>query len=160
MEDSVKAGAACPISGRQVSSAASRLNAVMVTALLAAAVLVPNPLARWVMVFLFADYAIKVFLGFEYSPLCVAARALARALKLRTRMTDLAPKAFAALVGLFFAAAATAAWFGWRSLPAFDAFAGIWLVCAALDGFLGFCLGCWMYSVMPAGVRDRLVIGR
>lgn len=38
----------------------------------------------------------------------------------------------------------------------FGVLAGIFAVCTAFEGFLGFCLGCKMYALLPARLTNRL----
>lgn len=33
---------------------------------------------------------------------------------------------------------------------------GVLILCAALEAFLGFCLGCWMYSLFPQNIANWL----
>jgi type III secretory pathway component EscT len=74
------------------------------------------------------------------------------------RLVDAGPKRFAARIGLLFSVALVVlAQFDIRT--ATEIVAAILLVCAALESFLGFCLGCQMWTFWYA-LLDRISGGR
>lgn len=141
----VATGEACPISGQKVSSTAGRLNGVVTFFLLAASMLG----APWLLFFLLLDFGIKVSVGFRYSPICWLTRTFTKALKLPTHMVDVAPKRFAAMLGLAFVMGGILFAYVVPVPLAFYLFVGGCAACAALEGFAGFCLGCWIYQHLP-----------
>ena len=147
METTPAAGAACPISTQKVSSAAARVNGMIVTGLLAVALFTP---ARWVLALLAVDFAIKVFLRFRYSPICAVSRLVSRTLKLPTHPVDAAPKRFAAALGLGFSVAGLLLGVVFALPIAYYTVVGMFTVCAALEGFAGFCVGCTIYQTITA----------
>jgi hypothetical protein len=151
METAVGA-AACPVSQLKVSATAARINGMIVTALLAVALLVPAP---WVLAILVVDFSIKVFAGFRVSPICALSRALAGGLHLPTRPVDQAPKRFAAELGLVFSSVGLVLGLAFDLPVAYTVVVGTFAVCAALEGFAGFCVGCVVYTYLPTWARKR-----
>ena len=152
----------CPISGVKGDNTAARLTAGFVLILggvdLALGLLGLLLPAGLLAAFMALDFLARAFLPPRYSLLALGARGLAAALKLKKVMTDKAPKVFAARVGLAFTLAA-ALLFG-LSLPlAAAGVLGVLLLCAALEAFLGFCVGCWMYGLFPPSLGNFLIRG-
>jgi hypothetical protein len=140
MDTMPAAGATCPISSQKVSGSAAR-----VTGLLAVALFTP---ARWVLALLAVDFAIKVFLRFRFSPLCVVSRLVGRMLRLSPQLVDAAPKRFAAALGLGFSLAGLLFGVAFTLPLAYSVVVGMFAVCAALEGFAGFCVGCTIYRIV------------
>jgi hypothetical protein len=148
MEDTVQTtttGPSCPISSEKVNASAARINGLLVTALLAVALFTP---ARWVLLVLALDFAVKVFARFRYSPLCTVSRLISNALGLPARPVDAAPKRFAAALGLIFCSAGLVLGPLLGQWPAYAVVVGVFAFCAALEGFAGFCVGCVMYQAI------------
>lgn len=152
METKHASGAACPISAQKVSSSAARVNGVIVTGLLAVALFTP---AKWVLALLAIDFAIKVFARFRYSPICALSRLIARALRLPTHPVDAAPKRFAAGLGLVFSLTGLVLGPFAGLWAAYTVVVGTFAVCAALEGFGGFCVGCTVYQVIMSRTSRR-----
>lgn len=145
-------GDACPISGLRVSAQTARINAIVAFGI---AFTVAGT-GLWALLALTVfDYALKVFAGFATSPLCWLVGRILDAAGVEHRMVDAAPKHFAATIGLAFNTGALILYAFGLSAPAFAAIA-VFAACAGLDGFLGFCVGCKIYSLLPAGVRDAV----
>lgn len=145
-------GDACPISGLRVSAQAARINAVVAFIL----VFIVAGTGFWPLLALTVfDYALKVFAGFARSPLCWLVGQALDAAGVEHRMVDAAPKHFAATIGLAFNAGALILYAFGLTVPALSLVV-IFAACAGLDGFFGFCVGCKVYSVLPAGVRDAV----
>lgn len=138
-------GARCPIGGELIDENAARINGAIVLIVLVASVLTP---AKWLLAYLAADCAIKVFAGFAHSPNCHIARFVANALDLPRSMSDSAPKRFAAAVGMLMSIAGLlTAYLG--SLPAFLGVVGVFGICAGLESLAGFCVGCFLFGLLP-----------
>ncbi len=152
----------CPISGVKSDNTAARLTAGSVLFLggldLALGLLGFLLPASLLAAFLALDFLARAFLPPRYSLLALMARGIAAGLKLKKVMRDKAPKVFAARVGLAFTL--TAAILYGLSLPlAAAAVLGVLLLCAALEAFLGFCVGCWMYGLFPPSLGNFLIRG-
>lgn len=131
-----------------IDESAARFNGAITVLVLAVAVATPY---HWVLGYLVLDFAIKVFAGFAYSPSCKLAAALANAMHLQRKMVDSAPKRLAAIIALFMSLTGLAlAAFAPTASLAFLAITGIFLVFASLEAFAGFCMGCWIYALLPS----------
>lgn len=149
----------CPISGNQRDNTTVRVVAgfvlLIASAALLTALLVSAQTAAIITGALALDFIIRAFVKPKYSPLATLGRGTVSALKLPKKMVDSAPKVFAARVGVVFSVAATIL-FAVNLLYAGVAVLVILLICAALEAFLSFCLGCWMYSLFPKKVGNML----
>ena len=101
------------------------------------------------------DFIIRAFIKPKYSPLATLARGVVSGLNLPKKMVDSAPKVFAARVGVAFSVTATIL-FSFGAVVAGAIVLGILIICAALEAFLGFCLGCWMYALFPQNIANWL----
>lgn len=144
----------CPVGSERIDETAARINGAITVALLALSFV---PAMRWVLFYLLADFSIKVFAGFAYSPSCFVARSVADVLHLPTHMRPAAPKRFAGAVALIFVSGAIVSSYLLGSFAAFAVFTGVFLVCALLEAFAGFCLGCYVYDLLPAKVGQAFV---
>ncbi len=147
----------CSYTGVSVDENAARFTALFTVALVAAAVA-----TGWVWIYaaLAVDFALRSRIRGRWSPLAFLARQLLRRLGIAPRITDAGPKAFAAKIGLLFSLGAlTLGLFGY---PVIGAAVALSLgACAALEAFVGFCVGCLMYSVLVrAGTRLGLYTKR
>lgn len=151
-----KAAPRCPISGEAVDERAARTNAALVVGLLAISAF--TDAAPWALAYLAADFALKVFAGFAYSPNCAIARALVTLLRVPPRMVDASPKRFAASMGLLMSTAALLTELAGADAPSL-AIVAVFAVCAALEAFAGVCVGCHIYGLLPEAV-SRLFVRR
>ncbi len=140
----------CSYTGVSVDENAARFTALFTVVLVAVAVA-----TGWIWIYaaLGVDFALRSRIRSRRSPLAFLAQRLVRALGLTPRITDAGPKAFAAKLGLLFSVSAFV--FGVLGYPLVASAVAITLgACAALEAFVGFCVGCLMYSVLVrAGTR-------
>ena len=135
----------CPISADRVNENVARVGAFFVILLTLAGLFT----GFWPLFFaLGADFALRSFTSGELSPIRFAAKWTAKqVLNLGEKPTDAAPKKFAAGVGVAFSLA-----IGLLLLLQWNTAAlvvgGILLTCAALESFLGFCVGCVVYTAL------------
>jgi len=149
----------CPISGEQRDNTTVRVVAgfvfVIAGAALAVAVLVSAPTAAIITGFLALDFIIRAFIKPKYSPVATLARGTVSGLNLTRKMVDNAPKVFAARIGVLFSVVTTIL-YAVNLLYAGTVILVILLICASLESFLSFCLGCWMYSLLPKKLGNIL----
>jgi hypothetical protein len=120
--------------------------------------LVPPLWARWIFLFLAHDFGFRAFSRPRWSILVRVSGIVLKGLGVAPRLVDAGPKRFAARVGLLFSIALVVlTHFDLRS--ATEIVAGILLACAALESFLGFCMGCCMWTLWYE-LPDRLVGNR
>jgi hypothetical protein len=111
----------------------------------------------FIIVFLLADFFLRVFNFGNYSLLSLFADSLINLFKIKNRPTDRAPKRFAAGVGLVFVLfILTAAVLNYLILAI--SIAAILVVFAALESFFNFCAGCYVYTILQniTGKFNRL----
>ena len=143
----VFSGATCPVSLERVNDSAVRLGAFLTICLSIVGLYTENSI---VFGCLGLDFALRAFSFARFSPIALLSKFLVPVLNLPTQMVDAAPKKFAAGVGLLFCALIagflSAQWF-----QTADFLGGILLVCASFEAFLGYCVGCQVYSwfVLP-----------
>jgi hypothetical protein len=142
--------ASCPISPDVVDDRATRIGAALVI-LAAIAGLWSSRL--WIPLALALDFALRSRGKTAFSPIAQLAKALRKASGLEPVPINAGPKRFAALVGAIFSLVIAVSLF--LSLPRLAlAAAAILILCAALEAFLGFCVGCKVYSLLqPLAAR-------
>ncbi len=149
----------CPISGNQRDNTTVRVVAgivfVITGIVLLVAMLFSIDTAAIIAGILATDFIIRAFLKPRYSPIATIARGIVSGLNLPKKMVDSAPKVFAARIGVVFSVAATLLYAG-NFLFAGSIVLVILLLCAALESFFSFCLGCWMYSLLPKQLGNVL----
>jgi hypothetical protein len=131
----------CPVDGVQINETKVRLVAsfVLLTTLL-------YLLTGWVLLplLLLVDFGLRSFTLGNYSPLGNGAAWLVKAFRLPYKATDQAPKRFAARIGLAFSALILS--LDLANVPTLLP-AGILAIFAALESILGFCAGCYVYTI-------------
>ncbi len=149
----------CPISGEQRDNTTVRVVAgfvfVIAGAALLTALMVSARISAIIMGVLALDFIIRGFVKPKYSPLATLARGIVSGLNLPKKMVDSAPKVFAARIGVIFSVLAAVLYAG-NLLYAGSIVLVILLLCAALESFFSFCLGCWMYSLLPKRLGNIL----
>jgi hypothetical protein len=138
----------CPINHTSVDMNAVRAVALLVVAIVALFLLTGSPL---IILALVPDFFVRAAGHPRLSPLARLASGLVRVLGLTPRPADSAPKRFAAGIGVAFTATAGLLALVGLTIPA-AAVATVLLACAALEGVLGFCLGCRVYALLPRGL--------
>lgn len=139
--------------GERIDEHAARINGFVVVGLLIIALAVPAP---WVLAVAFADFVIKVFVGFAYSPVCRFAGFAATRLGIEPKMMDSAPKRFAAVVALLMCTLGLVAGY-FAPISVFYAVVGLFLVFACLEAFAGFCMGCFLFGLLPERLARAFV---
>lgn len=141
----VTEGARCPVGGERIDEHAARINGGLVMGAPVVAIVVPAP---WILGLLAVDFAIKVFAGFAHSPVCKLAGRAATALGIERRMMDSAPKRFAAIIGLVMCVLGLAVGY-LAPIGVFYGVTGVFLVFATLEAVAGFCMGCFLFGLLP-----------
>ena len=96
----------------------------------------------------------RVATGPTLSPLCqLATRIVAPRIAAQPRLVPGPPKRFAQAIGAVLTVAATVLYFGFGFTTPTYVLLGILVVAAALESFLGFCLGCQIFGrLMQMGI--------
>ena len=144
-----------------VNDVAARLVASMVIALSLSIILTGQ---SWLLLVLAYGFLARVATGPTLSPMgLLATRVLAPRLA-RPRPVPGPPKRFAQSVGLAFSSAALVAYFGFDSMLAAKGIVGVLTLFAALEAFVGFCAGCFVFNqlmrlgLIPESVCRECVI--
>jgi hypothetical protein len=149
----------CPVSGKMRDNTTARVVAGFVFIISGAALLVSLLIsaqtASIITGILSIDFIIRAFYKPKYSLLATLARGFVSGLKLPPKMVDSGPKVFAARIGVIFSVVTTVL-FAANLLYIGVVVIVILLLCASLESFLSFCLGCWMYSFLPKNVGNAL----
>ena len=149
----------CPISGEQRDNTTVRVVAGLVFVVagssLAVSLLVSERTAAIITGILAIDFIIRAFFRPKYSPVATLARGIVSGLNLPRKMVDNAPKVFAARIGVLFSVVTTIL-YATNLLFAGSVVLVILLLCASLESFFSFCLGCWMYSLFPKKLGNIL----
>lgn len=97
--------------------------------------------------FLTLDFALRAFNLNTYSPLGIISGVVVKQLKLKNKPTDRGPKRFAAMVGFAFSAFIFSTSVLHLTIAS-QAATAVLLIFASLESFVGFCAGCYLYSLM------------
>ena len=141
----------CPVSAEKVNESAVRVAAFITVIITGAAIYCNMPVF---MALLAADFYLRAFTGGKYSPVKVLSKKVAAILDFPVKPVDAAPKKFAAGVGLAFSAAISLlVWFQF-TVSAYS-LAIVLVICASLESFFGYCVGCVAYSCIVTPFLKR-----
>ena len=142
----------CPLAFRQIDGTIARLNASSVFVLLALFVVSHNPL---ILIFLGADFTVRLYANKAYSPVFQLSKLLKKALGLKTDMVDAGAKRLAAHFGLFFVLSTLAAYFAGFQILMYGV-ASVFIFCLSLELLFAYCVGCKIYFIYRKFVPERL----
>ena len=128
---------------------AVRLVAALVV--VSAAIATGRQWAPWILLLLAVDFGIRAFGRPVHSPLATAGRAIVNLMGLPPRPVDARPKRFAGRIGLVLSVL-TAGLFAVGAQGGATIVAGVRILCAFLEASLVLCVGCKVYSLLPARV--------
>ena len=134
----------CPISAERVNENVVRLIAFTVALIAICCMSFSN---YWAVLFLSVDFGLRAFTSGKFSPLKLLAINFAKALHLKLKMTDLAPKKFAATMGFVFSLLITAT-FIFNFFTAALILTLVMMIFALLESLFGICIGCYIYSFL------------
>jgi len=134
----------CPISAERINEQVTRLNAFFAVTTIALAFLLNS---AFFLIFLAADFYIRAFTNFKYSPISYLSSKLSTSLNLSYKPIDKAPKIFAARLG-FFMSSVIAIAFIMNATIASAVIAGILAFFATLEFAFAICVGCTIYSYL------------
>lgn len=134
----------CPVSIEKVDSNISRTTIFMNVILMAVFLATYNPVFAYIVA---ADYFVRAFISGKYSPLRFIAEKMVKALNLKAKPINLAPKVFASRLG-FLCAAAGVIFFHTGSYWGAVISVGMLAVLSFMDSVLNFCMGCVIYNYL------------
>ena len=133
----------CPISDQQINETIARLVALLVVITIIAGYLSFLP---WVASALAVDFFIRGFTKLSVSPLAVLSKLVAKRLGLPAKLINAGPKIFAARLGFIFSTSIVVLSFSGLVTGA-EIVAVALGVCAAMEAFFSFCVGCRIYAL-------------
>lgn len=132
----------CPISSERIPEHVSRLTALFVVLTLIAYLISGNLIFPAILIL---DFLSRSLFDGKFSPLLNSAKVVSKALSLKSKMVDKAPKIFAARLGLVFSTLLfTTALLQLKSAAL--TIVVLFGVCALLEFAIGFCVGCLIYT--------------
>ena len=137
----------CPVSADKVNEHVVRAAAFFTIGIVAIGLYYNQP---FIVLLLAVDFMLRAFTDGNYSPVKFFAKKMVVILNSKPKLTDAAPKKFAASLGVLFCMLIVFFQLIKYTLIA-NFIAGMLLVCAGLEGALGICLGCIVYTffVLP-----------
>lgn len=137
----------CPVSTERINENGARFSAFF-TILIAGIGFFFN--AYPVFLILALDFAVRAFTNGDFSPLRFFSKSTVKALKIRHKPADAAPKKFAASLGMVFCFLIAALLFFQLTFAAKIAGAALFF-CAFLESAFSYCIGCVIYTfvVLP-----------
>jgi hypothetical protein len=134
----------CPVSSEKVNESAVRIVAFFVILISLSAIFTNN---YFITALLVVDFSLRAFTSGKFSPLKFVARKIVGALNIQGKQVDAAPKKFAALLGVLFSFSVLVLQI-LKLFVAAKVVGSILIFCASLEGALGICLGCIVYSYL------------
>ena len=133
----------CPVSSERVDNNVTRIIAAIVLLLSVAGILLHN---YFVFIFLTYDFASRTFYKGNGSILKWVGKQIVKVLRITPKPINAAPRKFAAGLGLIFSFTIGMLIYLTLTIPSLIV-GGILVVCALMESALGFCLGCYVYSI-------------
>lgn len=137
----------CPVSDEKIDERVTRLNALLVILIVIAGFLFNLVIFP---VLLTADFFIRGFTRLKFSPLSYLSNKMSNVLQLDKKITDKAPKIFAARIGFVFSLSISVLLLLNLNTAALIT-GGVLVFFASLEMALAICMGCIMYTyfVLP-----------
>lgn len=133
----------CPLIFRQVDATLTRINTLFVIIAIVAFLVIKSTIILMVLI---VDFLFRLY-GFKHlSPINICSTLIQKKFSLPIKMEDAGAKRLAAFFGTGFTIALLiGSWIGADLAVAF--IAGIFLFCAALELFFGYCIACQIYYI-------------
>lgn len=141
----------CPISAERINENVVRIIAFMVAIIAICCISFSN---YWAIFFLAFDFGIRAFTIGKLSLLKFLAIKISKAMNQNPKMTDLAPKKFAATMGFIFCLLITAT-FIFDFTTAAIVLISIMTVFALLESLFAVCIGCYFYTFLQILKKDK-----
>jgi hypothetical protein len=134
----------CPVSTERINENVTKVAAFLTLVVATASVLFKQPALFIALGF---DFALRAFTNGTYSPIRYLSKRLSIFLNLDVKLTDAAPKKFAAGLGLVFSIVISVLQLT-QYINLANITAGMLVACASLEAFAGYCIGCVMYTYL------------
>ncbi|MCX3266785.1 DUF4395 domain-containing protein [Pedobacter agri] len=141
----------CPISAERINENVVRIIAFVVAIIAICCITFSN---YWAILFLTFDFGMRAFTNGKLSLLKFSAIKISKAMHLNPKMTDLAPKKFAATLGFIFCLLITATLiFNFATVAII--LTSIMAVFALLESVFAVCVGCYVYTFLQILKKDK-----
>jgi len=134
----------CPVSGKIIDGKTPRFTAALV--FVSAIAFIVSGFNVLVLTVLTLDFFMRSFFDFKYSPFSAAGDFARRALNIRGFAIDVAPKVFAARMGLFMCGMLCLFQFLEIAIPRY-VISSVLAVFSFLEVAFNFCMGCAIYNL-------------
>jgi len=141
----------CPISVERINENVVRIIAFMVAIIAVCCILFSN---YWAIFFLAFDFGMRAFTNGKLSFLKFFAMKISKAMNLNPKLTDLAPKKFAATMGFVFCLLITAT-FIFNFFPGAIILTSVMTIFALLESLFAICIGCYVYTFLQILKKDK-----
>ena len=134
---------ACPIAEFNVNKSIVRTNAFLTLGTVLVFIFTP---AKWIIFILTADFFLRSFMKGKHSPIRTASIIINKVLEIKPNMVNAGPTVFAAKIGFTGCLLMSLSYMSGFTLFGYIVGGGI-AICAALEAFFGYCVGCKLYSL-------------
>lgn len=141
----------CPISAERINENVVRIIAFMVAVIALLCMIFSN---YWAIFFLIFDFGMRAFTSGKLSPLKFISIKLNHAFSLKAKVTDQAPKKFAATLGFGFCLL-IAVMFILNLLMGALVLTILMTVFALLESLLAICVGCYFYTFLQVFRKSK-----
>ncbi|RZK57638.1 MAG: DUF4395 domain-containing protein [Pedobacter sp.] len=141
----------CPVSSERINENVVRLIALMVAIIGIYSLLFAD---FYAIIFLLIDFGIRSFTSGKFSLLKFIALKLFKLFSLPTKLTDLAPKKFAATLGFVFCLV-IGVFYLFSQIYIALGLTVVLLIFAILESVFAICVGCYVYSFWQSISRKR-----
>lgn len=145
----------CPITGVLVNENAVRVGAFYTMILVVFSFYFNQPL---ILFFLALDFALRTFTDGTFSLLKQLSVVAVKLFSIRSKLTDAAPKKFAALLGFIFSSTVFIFYLMQLNVAAYTV-GGMLIFCAFLEFAFSVCVGCSVYNQLIRFGKDNYFIG-
>ena len=132
----------CPVSEDRVDNNVTRIIALQVLLIAITGSVLNN---YWIFLFLAFDFTTRAFFKGKGSLLKWITQQIVKLLKIAPKPINAAPRKFAAALGLVFSVLIALLIFN-GSITSAYILNGMLAICAFMESFLGFCVGCYLYT--------------
>ena len=134
----------CPIVYDRVDNKLTRINALITFSGLFVFVVFG---IKWIILLVTADFAVRVFLGVKYSPMCYSIKWSLNKMNSEPHLVNAGPKKFAAKIGLVLTSILSLLYI--LNFNQSAAILGIVsIVAIGAEAFFGYCVACKVYNIL------------
>lgn len=135
---------ACPVNFRKINENQIRIQALLITLVVVVFIGTKWSLLSFLLLY---DFTVRLFISSKLSPITYIAAGVLKFFAIKKLLIDSGPKLFASKIGFLFALIiAVSVVFGLSDVATI--FAIILAVCAGLEAFFNYCIGCKFYQIL------------